>query len=316
MYNIYIFIMSGISKKNNKTTFRKSTKKYKSKKNNNKNKKKTLKISKGGHIVMYRIYDSDDNTINKQTNRCYCIDYKFNKKGEFSTKSNPGLYRCKRKAVDGTNFCKLHMNCKSYLNKFVSGDEYDYEPNKWKIPEIEGSHNCYSYFLTDRVPAVAEKCMELCLKKHKKGCPLEHRECGDLIPQPGDYHLLKKYGDLSKKKRTYNCKTMEEKIFSDNKDLKHAKFNEKCPSGHYKGAMVVDRDHTFHFYKQNKDAMWSHKPGVLPITLLDADKKPIYIPHFSNRNYSTNDGEDEINYKDFCGYYCIPKKNIMGTNSV
>ena len=37
--------------------------------------------------------------------------------------------------------------------------------------------------------------------------------------------------------------------------------------------MVVDRGNTFHFYRQNKDGTWSHKPGVLPVTNKDASGK-------------------------------------------
>ena len=55
---------------------------------------------------------------------------------------------------------------------------------------------------------------------------------------------------------------------------------------HYKGAMVVDRGNTFHFYRQNKDGTWSHKPGVLPVTNKDASGKKIYVPHFADRDYS------------------------------
>jgi hypothetical protein len=109
---------------------------------------------------------------------------------------------------------------------------------------------------------------------------------------------------------------MESKILADNKVLLPVEFNQKCPRNYYKGAMVVDPEHTFHFYRQDKDGMWSHKPGISPVSRVDADKKPIYVPHFANRNYEKDDDdpEDQINYTDFCGYYCIPRDDYMDLN--
>ena len=267
-------------------------------------------------ILMYRMYDNDDNTITKNKNRCMCINYTMNG-NKFSLKNNINGHRCNRKVKPGTNFCSLHQNCKNFLRNYLSGYEPKYDTKLWGHPYIEGSHNCYAYFLDDIVPSTKEKCEEMCLKKHKKGCPKKIGECRDLIPQPEDYHLLKRDGNLTKKIRKYYCPTMEKKILSDNKMLKKIPFTKKCPKNYYKGAMVVDPDHTFHFYRQNPDGTWSHKPGTNPVTNLDQDKKKIFIPHFSNRDYSdgVND-EDSINYTDFCGYYCIPSKKFSGTNSV
>jgi hypothetical protein len=77
--------------------------------------------------------------------------------------------------------------------------------------------------------------------------------------------------------------------------------------------MVVDRDHTFHFYRQDSNGQWSHKPGISPVSNNDATSRPIYIPHIADRNYardkSENKEDDAINYTDFCGYYCIPDAN-------
>ena len=48
-------------------------------------------------------------------------------------------------------------------------------------------------------------------------------------------------------------------------------------------------------------------------------KKTIYIPHFSNRNYTEKgdkNDEDAINYNDFCGYYCIPSSDYSAKDSI
>ena len=272
--------------------------------------------SSGGEVLLYRMYDDDDTTITKDKDRCMCINYSMHG-NSFSLKHNNNAHRCNRKVKPGTDFCSLHQNCKSFLRNYLSGYEPNYDTKLWGHPYIEGSHNCYAYFLDDVVDSTREKCEEICLKTHKKGCPKKIGECRDLIPQPEDYHLLKRDGNLTKKIRKYYCSTMEKKIMSDNKMLKKVPFTKKCPKNYYKGAMVVDPNHTFHFYRQNPDGTWSHKPGTNPVTNLDQDKKKIYVPHFSNRDYSDGiDNDDSINYTDFCGYYCIPSKKFSGTNSV
>ena len=89
---------------------------------------------------------------------------------------------------------------------------------------------------------------------------------------------------------------------------------EKCPDHYYKGAMVVDDDHTFHFYRMDKDGKWSHKPGTQPVSNTDASGKPIYIPHFADRDYSHK--PNKIKYNSFCNYYCIPNNKYITTNSI
>lgn len=306
------------------TSKTKISKHNKNKKTNNKSKKKQrggnvnqlLSSKEGVDIVVYKMYNNDDTTITKDKNRCMCINYKM-VGNTFSLKSNPNAHRCTRKVKPGSDFCELHQNCKNFLRNFLSGYEPEYDTELWSHPYIEGSHNCYTYFLNHLGQSTKEKCEEMCLKKHKSGCPKKIGECRDLIPQPEDYYLLKRDGDLSKKVRKYYCKTMDKKILSDNKMIKRVPFTKKCPKNYYKGAMVVDPNHTFHFYRQNPDGTWSHKPGTNPVTNVDEDKKKIYIPHFSNRDYSNGiNNDDAINYTDFCGYYCIPSKKYTFTNSV
>lgn len=309
------------SLKNNKVIKNKKTINKNTKKKIN-HKKKTKKNIKGGYqILMYRMFDKDDDTIKNQSGRCMCIDYKM-KNNNFSVKHNKNMHRCNHKTENGSDFCPYHKNCKKFIRNFLSGYEPKYENEEleyWKHPYIEGSHNCYSYFLNDRIPSVKEKCHIKCLKKNKSGCPKKINSCRDFIPQPGDFDLIRKYGDLNKKNRIYTCPNMEKKIFSDNPTIHKVKFHEKCPKNYYKGSMVVDTNHTFHFYRQNSDGTWSHKPGTQPVTNKDANEKLIYIPHFANRNYTepgNENNDNEINYNDFCGYYCIPSSDYAAKDSI
>ena len=262
---------------------------------------------------VYKFYnDKDDSTVKKtsKNKRCMCINYQ--NVSDFQTYD-----RCNNKSINNTDFCELHQNCKSYLRNFLSGYEPDYEPQAWSNPYVEGSHNCYSYFLNRQVKAVKEKCNEICVKskKNNNNCPKENSDCTDLKPQPGDFDLIKKTGSDKTKQRIYKCPNMQKKILNDNPSIIPVAFNIKCPNKYYKGAMVVDPDNTYHFYRQNNNATWDHKPGISPITNVDADGKPIYIPHFANRDYTDDkDNEDAINYTHFCGYYCIPENKYIHKN--
>jgi hypothetical protein len=74
--------------------------------------------------------------------------------------------------------------------------------------------------------------------------------------------------------------------------------------------MVVDsagkKGNTYHFYRANNQGSWDHKPGISPISNLDASGREIYVPHFADRDYSNDSDDDSIKYNNFCGYYCIP----------
>ena len=279
--------------------------------NNNDKQDFTLLREMNKNEWVYKYYrQEDDDTILKPSKkkRCMCINYK-------SENDFQSYDRCPKNAVENTDFCELHQQCKSYLRNFLSGYEVDYEPKLWSDPYVEGSHNCYSYFLNRQVKAVKEKCNEICLKKHKSSCPQKDSECSDLKPQPGDFELIKRTGTDKDKERIYKCPNMQRKILNDNPSLIPVPFNVKCPNNHYKGAYVVDPDNTYHFYRQNKDGTYSHKPGISPISQVDSAKQKIYVPHFANRNYEEDDNNDEaINYTNFCGYYCIPSNKIVHKN--
>lgn len=303
----------------------KTLKKSNNKKINNINKRTTKKrnhknqVSSGGDIVvvMFKNYQKSkkqDPTTNKEhLKTCQCLDYKVSNSKNTLMDKDIEYKKCNNTVIKGSNFCEKHQNCMGYLKKYTNGYEPEYNPADWSHPYIEGSHNCYAYFLNDRKDSIKTKCKEICLKNNKKGCPKKDSDCQDLIPQPGDYYLLNKYGNTKKKETKYSCPNMHRKIQSDNPEVFSSKLLEKCPANYYKGAMVVDPGNTFHFYRQNKDGTWSHKPGILPVNDKDASKRPIAIPHFANRDY-TNVDDSEIKYSDFCGYYCIPVNSYFETS--
>ena len=104
-------------------------------------------------------------------------------------------------------------------------------------------------------------------------------------------------------------------IIQDNPTIKKTTFYDTCPKGYYKGAVVVHTNKTYHFYRQDKNVTWSHKPGILPVTNRDASNNIIYAPHISDRDWKKGK-KDGINYNEFCSYLCVPTNLSMKTISI
>lgn len=206
-------------------------------------------------------------------------------------------------ANNSSTECKNYNLCKKFVKAFMSGSEPKYEPEIWKDPLVNDSHNCYAYFLDDRIPAVKKKC-----KEKKNG------DCSNLKPQPGSISFIK--GRRKDKNRKYTCDKMIRAVLDDNKIIELTNFENKCRKGYYKGYMVVDRDHTYHFYRQDSNGRWSHKQGTLEVENTDASDRPIYVPHLADKNYNKDNEEDGINYTDSCAYMCIPSNKYHKTEAI
>jgi hypothetical protein len=298
---------------NNKKSNIKSNKKSKT----SARQKKTFKKTIGKHKQLKKISYYNKNKKGGHMRLCACVDYNnSNTTTNNQSKLNSSMMRgCQNEALDDSDFCAKHQNCKQFIQGLTSGYEHKYNPGDWSHPYIEGTHNCYTYFLNDKNKAVKDRCEELC-HKHSKKCPSKVEQCSNLKPQPGDYYQLLTHGNLNKGDNKYTCPMMESRILSDNDMIKRVTYEQKCPQYYYKGAMVVDPGHTFHFYRQNEDGTWSHKPGTLPVSNKDASDKIIYVPHGADRNYNKENKKDGINYVDFCGYYCIPNNKYLNTHAI
>jgi hypothetical protein len=64
----------------------------------------------------------------------------------------------------------------------------------------------------------------------------------------------------------------------------------------------VDPNEDYHFYRQDSDGYWSHKPGATPVTRVDTTGRPIYDPMLAARDNKTSN----LNYERFCGYLLVP----------
>jgi len=125
---------------------------------------------------------------------CACVNYDVIN-NHYSLQNNPTAKSCQNKPADGSEFCQKHQKCPNFMKTYVNGYEHNYNPKQWNHPYVEGSHNCYTYFLNNQIKAIKDRCDELC-KKHGSGCPKKIEQCGNLKPQPGHYNNLLKKGNL------------------------------------------------------------------------------------------------------------------------
>lgn len=123
-------------------------------------------------------------------------------------------------------------------------------------------------------------------------------------------------GELSTGKfNSYDCNEILNKLRSDYNTLNIIQVpkNYKPPCNHYKIALVIDDlggEQDYHFYRQDSDGYWSHKPGKEDVRRVDASGNLIIDPETADRNYDKNDdnnnNETDNNYYKFCGYYSVP----------
>jgi hypothetical protein len=195
---------------------------------------------------------------------------------------------CKAPAVEGSAFCKKHMHGCSRTSP-VSGYEHEYNPIAYNGNEtIQTNHNCYAYAM-----GIKEDVAELCKGKGDK--------CSVRFHQPGydDYLPFSKVNTLM-------CPDLYLRIKKDVPGAYKTTFEQKCRPGTSKIALVIDDKHDYHFYRQDRGGMWSHKPGGSKVTNKDAKGALIYDPAEADRDYSNNN-KDGLNYKYFCTYMCVPR---------
>jgi hypothetical protein len=157
----------------------------------------------------------------------------------------------------------------------VSGFELNYEPAVWNDAGlVQYSTNCYAY----------------ALDRHS-GFELGHKlQPGELSGEP-----LSTAADV-------DAGRIQELVEADAEaagfTFEESTATATCPSGTYKVALVVDPGVDYHWYRQNPDGTWSHKPGHTEVTNVDASGNTVADPAAADRDYGS------VNYSDFGGYYC------------
>lgn len=184
----------------------------------------------------------------------------------------------------------------------LSCSELDYEPNNWnekvissflwKTTHLKDYTNCYSYAVN------AQK-----------------------NPTTNSFDTMQP-GQASKNSFSESDLTNTQKMLNIIKeDASVLGFgftpigkNEVCSTGSYKIAFVLDNQmnyndkyrYDYHWYRQNSDGSWSHKPGLTNVTNLDASNDTIMDPEMCDRNYGQG-----LNYNLFVGFFVVKPLNIL-----
>ena len=158
----------------------------------------------------------------------------------------------------------------------LSGYEPKYNPKYWNNNKnIKNNNNCYSYSVNN--------------KNHQFG-----------KPQPG---YFARYNHIQNNQ--YKCAYFFKRILNDIPSVYLTSFKQKCKKGFHKAFFAIDsnkNEHDYHFYRQDTNQLWSHKPGTTNVINYDADYKIIQNPLKANRNYNT------YNYDKPCFFFCVNNK--------
>ncbi len=193
----------------------------------------------------------------------------------------------------GTVFCHLHQNCEGSP---LTGDEPAYVPDRYNAnPLVRDTHNCWSYGMDVVDPTLLTQCAG---KKLATCDPLYH--------QPGGVNGLTRILDFADKR---TCPTMDRLIRSDVPEIRRTTFKARCPRGSSKIAMVMHPGEDYHFFRQDADGWWSHKDGANPVKRYDAEHLPVWNPKTAARDYRPVGSF--LNYRDFCGFYCVPRRKTV-----
>lgn len=198
-----------------------------------------------------------------------------------------------RELVDiGQMFCNKHQQGCNRVSP-LSGSEPAYDPNAYnEYSDIQNNHNCYAYAFD------IKEDMETACKDRKDASG----NCALRFHQPGYSAGFKRFRDMD----IIQCPDIAARIIADVPGAKIAKFEEKCPVGTSKIGLVIDDARDYHFYRQDRGGLWSHKPGSGKVTNRDANGNLIYDPSLAARDYSKG-VNDKLNYKYFCTYMCVPR---------
>jgi hypothetical protein len=128
-------------------------------------------------------------------------------------------------------------------------------------------------------------------------------ECNAPFHQPGAAAGYKRFRADNPK----TCPNMMARILGDNPNIRMTTFEEKCPANTSKIALVVDESDDYHFFRQDSNGYWSHKPGARRVTNRDAAGQLIWDPQLAYLDYTAENNNSRLNYDIFCSYMCVPR---------
>ena len=216
---------------------------------------------------------TDNGNIKKKSNKILIGDMDgFGKEKGIINMTPRFVYLYKNKFEMEAVYNKNDMNGISP----ISGYEPTYNPKYWNNNKnIKNNNNCYSYSVNN--------------KNYKFG-----------KPQPGYFSRFNHIKD-----NQYKCVSFFKRILNDIPSVYLTSFKQKCKNGFHKAFFAIDsnkNEHDYHFYRQDNNKLWSHKPGTTNVINYDADYKIIKNPYTANRNYI------HYNYDKPCFFFCVNNK--------
>lgn len=231
------------------------------------------KTSKLNHILKLKI-----KKMNKFGKSISCRKHKKQRKQTLKQKGGKSSPSVNEYDID------IPLNSSDNHTK-ISFKDKSYNDNLF----VRESHNCYTYFLNLK----SKSALNLCKKDFSKNNMCRRAQPGYLSGHP------------TLNKNDYQCPVIMKRTLHDNPNIyKVDSIKDKCDPRFYKGALVVAPGRDYHYYRLDDDnnGFWSHKPGYKPSTIRDAKNNLILDPKIANRDYG-----DTLNYKNFCGYLCVPR---------
>jgi len=206
---------------------------------------------------------------------------------------------CKQPVVKEELFCDYHTKNGCPIISPLTGYEPNYNPGLYnKDKSTQHSHNCFAYAMDVRDPSRIDKCRKT-------------QECG--TPQPGRKKGHPEFsGQMGK-----TCGDVISRTMADVPRAYLTNFESKCEPGFSKIFSAVDKENDYHYYRQDSNSRWSHKPGGRPVKNTDSNNALIYRPDLAGREYPAEyEGDSGLNYNSACGYMCVPRKNTKGVNPI
>jgi hypothetical protein len=196
---------------------------------------------------------------------------------------------CKHRPKKSKTFCVQHTRKKNRCARKspLSGYEPHYDPDFFNKPgavNLRESHNCYAYAIGHVDPSAKRDSSFI-----QPGYAAGYSRFGNRPPGASSEHT---------------CADIASRLKGDMPSIiGPVSFTDRCPPKTSKIALVVDPSADYHYYRQDSNGWWSHKPGGTPVTNLDAAGARIWDPALAARNYG--DKKSPLNYRAMCGYFCV-----------
>jgi hypothetical protein len=195
-------------------------------------------------------------------------------------KNNNNISFLNKKINKNTNNTENIKNKKKFSP--LSGSELKYEPELWNKNNLtKTSHNCYSYALGKIVKGLSSKA------------------------QPGYGSAFNHINDDN-----FTCESFKKRLKKDSPGSYIESFDKQCIPGFYKIFLALDISEDYHWWRQDDNKYWSHKPGSTNVVNIDASGNKIIEPLKSNRNFTHR------NYKTPCFYACVYSDLTRSLNTI